>query len=74
MCNALNPQTRSKKKVAFKNWKKGTDLQPTLKLLEASAALEEWKEIMKSPTDAFRAMFSDDLVLHVTNQTNLCVV
>ena len=46
-------------------------MQPTLKLLEASAVLEEWKEIIKSPIDAFKAMFSDDLVLHVTNQTNL---
>ena len=32
------------------------------------------KKIIKSPTDAFRAMFSDDLVLHVTNQTNLYAV
>ena len=45
-------------------------MQPTLKLSEASAAPEEWKEIIKSPIDAFKAMFSDDLVLHVTNQTN----
>ena len=64
------PNKKSKKSAA-KNWKKGTDSQPTLKLLEASAVLEEWKEIVKSPTDAFKAMFSDDLVLHVTDQTNL---
>ena len=32
------------------------------------------EKIIKSPTDAFRAMFSDDLVLHVTNQTNLYAV
>ena len=37
-------------------------------------ALEEWKEIIKSPIDAFKAMFSDNLVLHVTNQTNLYAV
>ena len=43
---------------------------PTLKPSEASAVPEEWKEIMKSPIDAFKAIFSDDLVLHVTNQTN----
>ena len=49
-------------------------LQPTLKLSEASPVLEEWKEIIKSPIDAFKAMFSDDLVLHVTNRTNLYVV
>ena len=46
-------------------------MQPTWKLSEASAIPEEWKEIIKSITDTFRAMFSDDLVLHVTNQTNL---
>ena len=28
----------------------------------------------KSPIDAFKPMFSDDLVLHVTNQTNLYAV
>ena len=49
-------------------------MQPTLKLLETSAALEEWKEIIKSPIDVFKAMFSDGLVLHVTNQTNLYAV
>ena len=43
---------------------------PTLKPSEASAVPEEWKEIMKSPIDAFKGIFSDDLVLHVTNQTN----
>ena len=32
------------------------------------------KEIIKSPIDAFKAMFSDNLVLHVTNQTNLYAV
>ena len=45
-----------------------------MKLLEASTVPEEWKEIIKSPIDAFRAMFSDDLVLHVTNQTKLYAV
>ena len=49
-------------------------MQPTLKLSEASAPPEEWKEIIKSHIDAFKAMFSDDLVLHVTNQTNLYAV
>ena len=49
-------------------------MQPTLKISEASAVPEKWKEIIKSPIDAFKAMFSDDLVLHVTNQTNLYAV
>ena len=47
---------------------------PTLKPSEASAVPEEWKEVMKSPIDAFKAIFSDDLVLHVTNQTNYYAV
>ena len=42
-----------------------------MKISEASAVPEKWKEIIKSPIDAFKAMFSDELVLHVTNQTNL---
>ena len=67
----LNKKSR---KAAARNWKKDTDLQPTLKLSEASAIPEEWKEIIKSPIDAFRAMFSDELVWHVTNQTNLYAV
>ena len=49
-------------------------MQPTLKLSEASAVPEEWKEIIKSSIDPFKAMFTDDLVLHVTNQTNLYAV
>ena len=49
-------------------------MQPTLKLFKESAVPEEWKEIIKSPIDAFKAMFSDDLVLHVTNKTNLYAV
>ena len=55
-------QTPNKKsrKSATRNWKKGTDLQPTLKLSEASAVLGEWKEIIKSPIDVFKAMFSED--------------
>ena len=64
------PNTKSRKPAA-KNWKKDTDLQSTLKLSEASAVPEEWKEIIKSPIDAFKPMFSDDLVLHVTNLTKL---
>ena len=67
------PNKKSKKSAAI-NWKKGTDMQPTLKLLEVSLVPEEWKEIIKSPINAFKAMFSDDLVLHVTNQTNLYAV
>ena len=46
-------------------------MSENLKLLEASAVMEEWIEVINSPTDAFKPMFSDDLVLHVTNQTNL---
>ena len=57
-----------------KNLGKRHRLQSTSKLLEASAVPKEWKEIIKSPIDAFRTMFSDDLVLHVTNQTNLYTV
>ena len=49
-------------------------MQPTLKLLETSAVPEEWEKIIKSLIDTFKAMFSDDLVLHVTNQTNLYAV
>ena len=61
-----SPNKKSRKSAA-RNWKKDTDLQPTLKLSEASAVLEEWKEIIKSPIDVFKAMFSDDLDLHATN-------
>ena len=43
-------------------------------VLEASAVPEEWKEIIKSTIDSLKAMFSDDLVLHVANQTNLYAV
>ena len=68
------PPNKKSRKSAARNWKKGTDLQPTLKLLEVSAVPEEWKEIIKSPIDAFKAIFSDDLVLHVTYQTNLYAV
>ena len=67
------PNKKSRKSAA-RNWKKVTDLQPTLKLSEASAVLAEWKEIIKSPIDVFKAVFSDGLVLHVTNQTNLYAV
>ena len=45
-----------------------------MKLSEASPVPKEWKEIIKSPNDGFKAMFSDDLVLHVTSQTNLYAV
>ena len=44
------------------------------KVLTCCQLPEEWKEIMKSPIDAFKAIFSDDLVLHVTNQTNYYAV
>ena len=69
-------QTPNKKsgRSAARNWKKGTDLQPTLKILEASAVPEKWKELFKSPIDPFKAMFSDHFVLPVTNQTNFYVV
>ena len=46
------PNKKSRKSAA-RNQKKGTDLQLTLKLSEASAVPEEWKEIIKSPIDAF---------------------
>ena len=61
-------------KPAAKNWKKGTDLQPTLKLLEGSPVPEEWKEVIKSTVHEFKTKSSDDLVLHVTDQNNLYVV
>ena len=64
------PLNKKSRKLAARNWKKGTDL----KLSEASAVPEEWKEIIKPPIDPFKAMFSDDLVLHMTNQTNLHAV
>ena len=64
------PANKNSKKSTARKWKKDTDLQPTLKLSKASAVPEEWKEIIKSPIDAFKVMFSDDMVLHVTNQTN----
>ena len=69
-----HPSNKKSRKSAARNWKKGTGLKPTLKLLEASAVPEEWKEIIKSSFDVFRAMFSDGLVLHVTNQMNLYAV
>ena len=75
LCDALNPQTRNQENQLQETGKKGTDLQPTLKRSEASAVPEEWKEIIKLPIGSFKAMFSsDDLVLHVTNQTNLYAV
>ena len=52
------PLNKKSRKLAARNWKKGTDL----KLSEASAVPEEWKEIIKPPIDPFKAMFSDDLV------------
>ena len=66
MCNVLNPPNKESIKSGARNWKKITGLQPTLKVSEASAVPEEWKEIITSPIDAFKAMFSDNLVLHVT--------
>ena len=42
-----------------------------MKLSEASNVAEEWKEIIKSPIDVFKGLFSDDLVLNATNQSNL---
>ena len=68
------PLIKKSRKSAGRNNKKSTDLQPTLKLSEASAVPEEWKETINSRISAFKAMFSDDLVLHVTNKTNLYVV
>ena len=50
------PNKKSRKSAAGK-CKKATDLQPTSKLSKASAVPEEWKEITKSPIDAFKAMF-----------------
>ena len=68
------PRNKKSRKSAARNWKKGTDLESILKIWEASAVPEEWREMMKSPNDAFKTMSSDDLVLQVTNQTNLCAV
>ena len=65
------PPNKKSRKSAARNWKKGIDLQPTLKLSEASIVPEEWKKIIKSPIVVFKAMFSDDLVLCVTIQTSL---
>lgn len=56
------------KKISCKELEKSTELHPTYKLSEVSAVRKEWKETIKSRTDAFKAMFSvDDLVLHVIN-------
>ena len=74
LCNPLNPQIRITRISAARIWKKGADLQPTLKLSKASVLPEEWKETVKSLIAAFKAIFIDDLVLHVTNQTNLYAV
>ena len=74
MVQRIQPLNKKSRKAAARNWKKSTDLQPTLKLSGASAVPEEWKEIIKSPIDAFKAMFSDDFVLQVTNQTKLYAV
>ena len=56
------PNKKSRKPAA-RSLRKGADLQPTLKLLEANTVPEEWKEVIKSPIDRFKAMFSDDLDL-----------
>ena len=37
------PANKKSRKSAARNWEKDYDLQPTLKLLEARAVLEEWK-------------------------------
>ena len=68
------PPNKKSRKSTARNWKKGTDLQPNSKPLKANAVPEEWKKIIKSTIDAFKAIFSDDVVLHVTNQTNLYAV
>ena len=61
------PPNKKPRKSSARNWKKSADLQPSLKLSEASDVPEELKEIIKSPIDAFKALFSDDLALHVSN-------
>ena len=63
------PSNKKSRKSAARNWKKDIDLQPTLRLSETKAIPQEWKETIKSPIDAFRAMFSDDLVLCITNRS-----
>ena len=60
------PPNKKSRKSAARSLRKGADLQPTLKLLEANTVPEEWKEVIKSPIDAFKAMFSDDLVFRAT--------
>ena len=67
------PNTKSRNSAA-RNWRKGTELQPTMKLLGASAVPKEWKETVKALVNAFKTMFSEYLVLHVTNQNNLYAV
>ena len=57
------PPNKKSRKSAARSLRKGADLQPTLK---ANTVPQEWKEIIKSPIDAFKAMFSDDLVLRAT--------
>ena len=41
LCNALNHPIRNQKKSAARNWKKGSVLQPNLKISEASDVIEE---------------------------------
>ena len=43
-----------------------------LKVSELGDVPEEWKETIKTPT--FNVMFSNDLIFHVTNQTNLYTI
>ena len=57
------PPNKKSRKSAARSLRKGADLQPTLKLLEANTVPEERKEVIKSPTDRFKAMFSDNLDL-----------
>ena len=53
LCNALNPQIRNQENQPQETGKKALTCSQSLKLLEASAVPEEWKEIIKSPIDAF---------------------
>ena len=41
------PPNKNNKNIAARIWKKGADLQPTLKLSKASAVPEKWKETIK---------------------------
>ena len=71
------PLNKKPRKSAARNWKKGTDLQPIFETIggkcctgrmERNNQVTYWCVLCKN------AMFSNNLVLHVTNKTNFYAV